>query len=77
MSGEPQVVDFPQVGTATDGGPEVVQIVMHEAFYNAHFVPLLRQQGFELGEIEAGEDEMRTFVIGLGRNRERLLRMLP
>lgn len=72
---------YPEVGKAEDGGSEIVQIVMHGSFYNAFFVPLLKEQDFGLIEFEGSEDEkeagLRTFGMTFGESRAQMLKNMP
>lgn len=72
---------YPEVGTAADGGSEIVQVVMHGSFYNTFFVPLLKQQDFGLIEFQGSEEEeeagLRTFGMTLGPSRAQALKDMP
>jgi hypothetical protein len=54
---------------------DVIQVVMTEAFYRAHFAPLMRAQDFTLFRIPTEDsDELPTYGIGLGASRAGMLR---
>lgn len=80
------VDDFPELwpGGTVEGewrSADICQVVMHGQFFNTFFVPLLRQQGFLLAEMEQSDEEraadMRTFSVVFGPRRAQLLKDMP